>query len=525
MLAASGHAGAPPAPHRMPTVRFDLDDPDEIARRSRPRDDLLVLEAVGADGTFHAVDGPFRRWERRIETGPDGTTETIRYAVDAPFWGRIFDQMLRRFVRRGVDRSRPPVVLATDRLNRRHATILGRCATLSLLAGFVGALVGQTIKAITEDLGGGTTTQAQSLAIIRLGAVLTFAATALADRRGRRPLLRASLVGACLASLVTAAAPNMAVVTGSQLVARGLVAGAAFLVPIVCAEELPARSRSYAIGLMSLPGGLGAGMVLWLLPILDLGAAAWRFLFALCAIALVITIRTVRHLPETRRFDHDDHVPSERSHQHMRRGRLVVLLSGMFLLNVFVAPTQQLQTDYLRDTRGMTYTTIAVFLLLTNTWGFLGIVTGSQVADRRSRRLAAGVGIVGLTVGNTLMFQVAGVPMWFASLLGSVVGGAVIPSVGALMPELFPTLRRGTANGLLNGAGVVGSVSGLLAVGHFASDGHYGPTIAVLAVGPLIAAALLVRLPETSGVELEVLNPDDPDAPDAPDDRSGRVAR
>lgn len=516
MLAAPGHAGSAVRPAHMPTVRHDLDDPDEIAHRSRPRDDLLVAEVATPDGTFHAVDGPFRRWERRVETRPGGATEVVRYAIDAPFWGPIVDQLLRGHVRRGVDRRRPPLVLPTDRLNRRHATVLGRCATLSLLAGFVGALVGQTIKAITEDLGGGTNTQARALAIIRLGAVLTFAATALADRHGRRPLLRASLVGACVASLVTAAAPNVAVVTGSQLVARGLVAGAAFLIPIVCAEELPARSRSYAIGLMSLPGGLGAGMVLWLLPILDLGAAAWRFLFALCAVALVITVRTVRHLPETRRFDRDDHVPDERSHQHMRRGRLAVLLGGMFLLNVFVAPTQQLQTDYLRDTRAMTYTTIAVFLLLTNTWGFIGIVTGSQVADRRSRRLAAGVGIVGLTIGNTLMFQVSGAPMWLASLLGSVVGGAVIPSVGALMPELFPTLRRGTANGLLNGAGVVGSMSGLLLVGHFASDGRYGPTIAVLAIGPLVAAALLVRLPETSGVELEALNPDDP-APTARD--------
>lgn len=507
----------------MPTVRTALDAPDEIARRSQPRDDLLVREVPDPDGGFVAVDGPFRRWDRRVEVRSDGTaTESISYAVDAPFWGRIFDQALRRYVRNGVDPARPPILLATDRLSRRHATVLGRCATLSLLAGFVGALIGQTIKAITEDLGGGTTTQARALAIIRLGAVLTFVATALADRRGRRPLLRATLVGACLASLVTAVAPNMAVVTGSQLVARGLVAGAAFLIPIVCAEELPARSRSYAIGLMSLPGGLGAGMVLWFLPVLDTGPSAWRLLFALTAIALVVTLRTVRHLPETRRFDRDDHVPDERRHQHMRRGRLAVLLAGMFLLNVFVAPTQQLQTDYLRDTRGMTYTTIAVFLLLTNTWGFIGIVGGAQVADRFSRRVAAGVGMVGLTIGNTLMFQVGGVPMWFASLLGSVVGGAVIPSVGALMPELFPTLRRGTANGLLNGAGVVGSVSGLLAVGHFASDGVYGPTILWLAIGPVVAVALLTRLPETSGVELEELNPDDPDGDGAPPESTGR---
>ena len=32
--------------------------------------------------------------------------------------------------------------------------------------------------------------------------------------------------------------------------------------------------------------------------------------------------------------------------------------------------------------------------------------------------------------------------------VGSIVGGATIPSLGVLNPELFPTSRRGLANGL-----------------------------------------------------------------------------
>lgn len=493
----------------MPTIRTVLTDPTDADRRRRARNDLMVLESERAPGVFVAVDGPFARWERTITTRGDVTEEIIDYRVGAPHWGWLVGQVLRRPVRTGLAPGHKPVWCPSDRLGVREANILGLCATLAVVAGFLGGLIGQTITYIAADLGGTTATQANSLTVIRIGAVLTFAATALADRRGRRPLLRACLVGAGIACLVTAAAPDFATVTGSQLVARGLVAGAAYLIPIICAEELPARSRAYAIGLMALPGGLGVGVVLWLVPFLDLADWSWRALFVLAAPAIVIAVRTARRLPETARFEHDDREPFEHAHQHMRASRLAVLAAGMFFLNIFTAPTQQLQTDYLRNTRGMGSTAVAVFLLATNTWGFVGIALGAQLADRSSRRRAATIGLLGLAVGNTVMFSVSGPPMWLASLVGSMVGAAVVPSLGALLPELFPTLRRGAANGLLNGAAVVGSMSGLVIVGQVVTDGRYGPTVALLALGPLIVAGLVWRLPETAGVELETLNPDD----------------
>ena len=493
----------------MPTLRTALTDPDDIAARSLPRDDLLVREHAVGDTMFEAIDGPFRHWTRTLSTVDGLTTETLRYSIAVPHWGRFVDLLLRRPARRGLTAGHQPFWSPADRLSQRDVTVLGLCATLAVVAGFLGGLVGQTISYVTDDLGGGTATQANSLAIIRIGAVLTFAATALADRRGRRPLMKACLVGASLASIVTAFAPNVASVTAAQLVCRGLVAGAAFLIPIVCSEELPARSRAYAIGMMTLPGGLGVGMVLWVLPLMGLGPSSWRLIYLLAAIALVVTLRTVRLLPETRRFVHDDHTPQERLHQHMSGARLALLGVGMFLLNIFTSPTQQLQTDYLRNTRGMGTVALPVFLLLTNTWGLVGVIAGSQIADRRSRRLAAAIGLVGLAIGNSILFQVSGAAMWVASIFGSVVGAVAAPALGALLPELFPTLRRGAANGLLNGAAVLGSVAGLLAAGHFITDGNYGPTIMALAAGPLIVAVLVWWLPETAGVELEELNPDD----------------
>lgn len=494
----------------LATVRTKLLDPDRIELSRAPRDDLLVREIEVSPGHFTAVEGPFARWERVVTEQDAVWTQTVSYRLAAPHWGHLVDILLRRGVRSGVDGTRGTIWLASDRLSRHEVTVLSLCATLSLIAGFLGGIVGQTLTFISKDLGGSTSAQATILTIIRLGAVITMLATALADKRGRRPVLHASLVGAALASLVTAVAPNLTVVTVSQLIARSLVATAAFLITIVLVEELSPGSRAYAVGLMALPGALGVGMVLWILPIVDARPSAWRIIFAFALPALILTVRTMRRFPETARFEHDTTEPKHRLRQHMRPARFAVLATTVYLINVFAAPTQQLQNDYLRTARGFDGSRIAAFALLTNTWGFIGIAFGARLSDRRSRRLALGIGVVGFAIGNGLMFQVAGWPMWIASMLGSIVGAAIVPSLGALLPELFPTLRRGSANGAMNAAAVLGSITGLQVAGHTIENGNYGPTMAVLAVAPLLVLVLLRWIPETSGVSLETLNPEDP---------------
>ena len=60
--------------------------------------------------------------------------------------------------------------------------------------------------------------------------------------------------------------------------------------------------------------------------------------------------------------------------------------------------------------------------------------------------------------------------------------------------------------------GVVGSSVGLLFAGWLSDrlDGELGPPLAVLALGPLIVAALVnFRYPETKDRELEDINPED----------------
>ena len=87
-----------------------------------------------------------------------------------------------------------------------------------------------------------------------------------------------------------------------------------------------------------------------------------------------------------------------------------------------------------------------------------------------------------------------------------------VPALAVYGPELFGTHERGRSNGLVVTVGVLGSAVGLVAAG-FLSDrlgGELGPALALLSIGPLTVAGLVrFRYPETAGLELEEINPED----------------
>jgi MFS family permease len=124
----------------------------------------------------------------------------------------------------------------------------------------------------------------------------------------------------------------------------------------------------------------------------------------------------------------------------------------------------------------------------------------------------AAVGLLGGTAFILVAYHSAGAAMWAASVTGTVLGSLTV-ALGVYGPELFSTRHRARANGLIVTLGVAGSATGLLVVGMLADRfGSYGPAFTVVAIGPVLAAVLVLRcFPETARVELEVLNPGDAD--------------
>jgi MFS family permease len=124
------------------------------------------------------------------------------------------------------------------------------------------------------------------------------------------------------------------------------------------------------------------------------------------------------------------------------------------------------------------------------------------------------VGSISIVVGvgtTVLMYVASGWGMWAWSTIGAIVGAAAVPALSVYGPELFPTNLRGQANGWITATGRVGSVIGLVSAGLLSDRfGTLGPALAIVAVGPLLLAFLIVlAYPETAHVELEDLNPED----------------
>ena len=472
----------------------------------------LVLEELGADDcTFEAAEGPFSLYRRTVEVGAaEGggrrIRQTVEYRVDVAYLGWLFEVLIRRHLGRLVPSAAPPWWSPPERLDGRAAGVLAALCVLSVALGYLGTLLTQTMTFAAEEFGASRSDQSLALTVVRADVVIAVGVVTWADRRGRRRALVAAGALGCALTATGALAPSLPFLAASQVAARGFVTAAFVVVAIVAAEEMPAGSRAYAVGLMALWAGLGGGLAaVFLLPVADLAEPAWRLLFAAALLGLPLVASVGRRLPESRRFSaaHPDAAMSG----HGRRFWLLAL--SAFLLSVFVAPAAQFSNEYLRSERGFSAGRIALFTLLTATPGSIGIVVGGRLAER-GRRLVAAVGVVGGVGATVLMYLTSGWPLWAWSVLGSVLGAATVPALGVYGPELFPTSLRGRANGFITGASRLGSVLGLLVVFVLVDPGDsLGDIMALLALGPAVLALVLLAYPETAYRELEEINPED----------------
>ena len=192
-------------------------------------------------------------------------------------------------------------------------------------------------------------------------------------------------------------------------------------------------------------------------------------------------------------------------------GHLWLLAVAGLLTNVFIAPLSQFGNRFLRSELDFSGGKIGLFSVVTSTPAGIGIVVGGRLADVRGRRRVGAVSLALGTVLTLFMFFTEGWPVWACAVAGKLVSEASLPALAVYGPELFPTSLRGRANGIMAVAALTGSAIGLIAAGVLSDQfGRIGPAMAILAVAPVIVAVLVVtRYPETAGLELEELNPED----------------
>jgi MFS family permease len=486
-------------------------DQEALDRIRSPRRDVVAERAAG-ENLYVLDDGPFDRYTRSVHVTPDNgrfsVTQRFDYRLPAGTWRFLMNHPVRRALRRPPrSDGRLPWWYPPQRPDARAASVLGMLATLSLVVGYHGTLLTQTMSFAADEFGASTTAQGGAFAAVRAGALLAILLAAMADRRGRRKLLVVSLLGAIGSTVLGAVAPNLPILAATQVVNRGSVSAASVLLVVIAAEEMPAGARAYALSLLSMTGALGAGMVLWVLPVADVGLRAWRILYVIPLVFVPLVVRFGRLIPESRRYVRPHRTVGLAGHYQ----RLALLAGASFLLLLFTTPQSQFRTEFLRDERGMSAAAVSLFIIATSTPASIGIVVGGRLADTRGRRMVGAVGAVAGTVLLALSFTFDGPAMWLTATLGSIFAAALVPALSVYGPELFPTSLRGRANGIINTVATVGSVIGLVLAGFLIDRlDSFGLALGLLAIGPLVmAAVVLAFFPETARRELEDLNPED----------------
>ena len=499
---------------------------------------------------FEQAEGPLRSYERRVEVRfrPDGrvdVTQSVSLRVGVPGFSWLFALPLRSYTTRIGRPRRTPWWAPPTRLSRRAAVVLATLCLLTIIVGYLTDLLADTMTYAGGDFHVGKGGQGIALGVVEAGAVGALLLLHLADRRGRRPVLVATLVVSAVASTAGAGAPSLVILTASQLVAASLIGAGLVIIGVMAAEEMPAGSRAWAMGVIGMCFGLGSGLTLVALPLADLGPNGWRWPYAISILGVPAVFVCARRLPESRRWLDPTTSPavapsldprsvsvptfepgaSEAGPQAVTpqgrwrdrltptlRRRLLILGAGGLLLAVFTTPASQFQNEFLHTERHLSATRISLLEQLSGTIGGLGTLIGGRLADTWGRRPVAAIGIaLGVTV-TILHYTSSGIGLWAWNTVGSVISYGVGPALAVYGAELFPTSLRARAGGALTVLAAAGGVVGLVAAGALSSAfGTIAPALALLAAAPLVVVILiLVAYPETAGVTLEDLNPGDP---------------
>jgi MFS family permease len=480
-----------------------------------PRDDI-VRERADGDGRFVQESGPFLEYERLVSHNGDGTTieERTTYRFSLPWFGWLFALPIRwTIARRGHDPTsdrplthRTPPWAPPDRLTPRQLSVIGLLAASSMASAYINTLFTQTVEFAADDFGVGDSGIGVAGAIVRAGIVLVLPIALLADRAGRRRVIVATSYAAPLVAAAGAVAPTFPVLVATQTIGRPLGLALDFLVAVVAAEEMPRNSRAYAVSVLAMASGLGAGIAVASLPLADLGTSGWRLAYVVTLIWLLVAVDITRRLPETERFIRP-HVAAP----PIDRRRFAALGAVALLSNLFIAPASLFQNSYLEDERGYSAALIAAFILATATPAGIGLIIGGRLADMRGRRRLIAVCLPIAAALVVLSFSIGGPPMWLAASVGGIIGAVAFPAVAVYRNELFPTGVRSRASALITAAALVGGIVGLVVTGALLDGGEsHGVVLGSLASAQLaVVAIVLLWFPETAHRELEDLNPID----------------
>src|SRR5215813_3626050 len=119
------------------------------------------------------------------------------------------------------------------------------------------------------------------VSFIKLGNVLSFLITPLADVIGRRRLLLYTIVAYTVFTALSAIAPNEAAFVTVQVIARAFAGAEATVALVILTEEVDAGVRGWTIGLLGAISAVGYGMAALSFTLINVLPYGWRGLYCL----------------------------------------------------------------------------------------------------------------------------------------------------------------------------------------------------------------------------------------------------
>ncbi len=507
-------------------------DEDGLRLLRTARRDLLIEREDGPDAWTVEV-GPFREYRRELtvrakpesseptepnlvdgrDVESDGprylVTERTEYKLALPLWWPYLWFPMRQGLADTEREPRRRWWWPREVVSRETSMLIALLGTIGMMAGFMGVLIGQTITFAAEDFGVEDDAQANTLAAVRVGVLLSFFFLGRADRTGRRPLVLRFALAAIIFTVLGAASPNMAALGGSQTIARGLTTGLLTLITLASTEEVPASSRALSISFMTLTTGFGAALVVWILPVADLFAGAWRVAYIVPIVFLPLLLWISRNLPETRRYEAATEFGAPAPINWVR---FALIAGSAFIAALYLSPASQLRNEFLRGDLDFTATDVSVFQLSISLPATVAVPIGGIIADRFGRRWFGAIALGLSAICSAISYQSSGWMLWVTAGLGVSLAGATIPALRGYQTELFPTRARGRVGGMIDVVSVAGSAVGLVIVGQLSVRwDDLGSAVGVMVFAPLLVSLLIIlAYPETADRELEEFNPDDP---------------
>lgn len=489
-------------------VVLESSDPGSQTLHPTDDNDDGAALAPSTDLEFSQRHGPFTAYRRRVTVEEDRIVERTAFRLCIPWFGWLFRPPVKAVLARKISHRgwwAPP-----DRLDATQALVLGLLAAASMSAAFVNTLFTQTVNFAADDFGISDTGIGIAGAVVRGGILIALPAAIIADRVGRRRVIVAVAWLGPLLSILGAFSPTFGFLVVTQTLARPMGIALAFLVGVVAAEEMPRNSRAYAVSVLAMASGFGAGIAVLSLRLADIGAGGWRLVYVVSAIWCIVALDLTRRLPETRRF-RAAHIEATARPPRLDRRRLGLLAAVAFAGNVFIAPASFFQNNYLTDIRGFSGGMIGIFSIAVGTPAAIGLIVGGRIADTSGRRRLIAIALPLATAFVVAAYSVGGPLLWLFSFLGGILGSAAYPALAVYRAELFPTGNRSRAAGLVTAAALVGGIGGLIATGRLLdADWAYGNVMATMALGQVVVTILVITsFPETAHLELEELNPED----------------